>query len=131
MKNWGPYFWGVLHISALTGPTNITPQFLDAFMSMIMVYMVILPCPACRHHFAQLLAELPPLTGIQTNLELFAWTVEAHNRVNERIHKPIVSVEEAYRYWMDRTGYNEPPPPNVELVLVLALILLISFLVLK
>lgn len=131
MKNWGPYFWGVLHISALTAPMNMTPQYLDAFMSLIMVYTVTLPCPACRHHFTQLIAELPAMTGIQTNLELFAWTVEAHNKVNERIGKRVIGVEEAYRYWLDRTGYNEPEPPNIELVLVLALILLISFLVLK
>lgn len=131
MKNWGPYFWGVLHISALTAPMSITPQYLDAFLSLIMVYTVILPCPACRSHFAQLLGELPKLTEIQTSLELFAWTVEAHNRVNRRIGKRVVSVEEAYRYWLDRTGYNEPEPPNIELLLILALILLISFLVLK
>jgi hypothetical protein len=131
MKNWGPYFWGVLHLSALTSPAYLTPQYLDAFLSLVLVYTMILPCPACRIHFSQLLAELPPIQSIKTGLELFVWTVDAHNSVNKRIDKRQYSVEEAYKYWLERSGYDEPKPPTVELALLFALLLLISFLVLK
>jgi hypothetical protein len=49
----------------------------------------------CRRHWRELVAEMPP--DFSSREAFFAWTVEAHNAVNSRIGKPLVTLEEAYR----------------------------------
>lgn len=54
-----------------------------------------LPCGTCKPHWAALLAAKPPTWGEA----YFAWTVAAHNEVNARLGKPLVTVEEARAIW--------------------------------
>lgn len=49
----------------------------------------------CRRHWRELVAAKPP--DFSSREAFFAWTVEAHNAVNERLGKPLVTLEEARR----------------------------------
>ena len=82
---WGPNLWGALHTLCLTG--SITPEFVDE-------YAKVIPCPSCAMHFRQLVDSNPLPTMNQ-----FEWSVDLHNQVNERIGKPVVSVEAARAKW--------------------------------
>ena len=110
---WGPILWGAIHVTCLTG--SATPEFINAFADA-------LPCPACSQHFKQLLAEVPfPDSGDPSIL--FEWSVKVHNKVNERIGKPIVSVQQALKRW------TEPPatlPPQFDFKIILLFIILVS-----
>jgi Erv1 / Alr family len=54
-----------------------------------------LPCPKCRHHFEAFLNKNP--TDFTSRPAFFAWTVRAHNFVNQSNGRPELLVDEALR----------------------------------
>lgn len=79
----GPGLWRELHLKALgTTDHNEFNAWLDEFK-------IKLACGECRQHFGNLRREVP-LTR-----DLFEWTVEVHNRVNQKLGKPILTLAEA------------------------------------
>lgn len=58
-----------------------------------------LPCGECKAHWLKLIAEFSPDEAFKNSDDYFKWTVDAHNKVNERLGKPIISLEEAKRLW--------------------------------
>jgi Erv1 / Alr family len=103
---WGPRLWGVLHTLCLTG--TITPEFVQEFARVI-------PCPACSVHFKQLLEDFP----FEQALDKFEWSVLLHNQVNERLGKPLFTVEQARAKWLSR------PSSDFYFKIVVAILLII------
>ena len=101
-EKWGPYFWGVIHIGCLAG--TITPEFISMYPS-------ILPCRMCGSHFAELLKE-HPFPDSQDPMILFKWSVDAHNLVNIRTDKPILTVNQALSIWTSSDIFLQPPVPQ-------------------
>lgn len=111
---WGPLLWGAIHTTCLTG--TATSEFMNALADA-------LPCPSCSTHFKELLIEFPfPESNDPTIL--FQWSVNVHNRVNARIGKPIVTMEQALQRW---TTVPKTDPPHFEYKILLLVILLIIF----
>lgn len=98
-KSFGPYFWGAFHLACLAA---IDVESIKTFIN---TYPMILPCLGCRWHFAQILAENPI-----PERNLFEWSVDIHNLVNERIGKPTFSYEDAYAHWMSGCDPTKPEP---------------------
>jgi len=123
----GPSFWGALHLACFN-PDN--PGKVQDFINL---YQYVLPCPACRHHFAQVLKEFPVPDDPEN---MFDWSVMAHNVVNEKLGKPTFTKDEALIFWignklMEFEMAARPPPefPYVPVVAgLIALILIIIFL---
>ena len=119
-EKWGPYFWGVLHLGCLTG--SMTPEFIAAYPSVI-------PCGACGRHFAELLKEYPFPDSRDPDI-LFEWSVNAHNLVNSRNNKPILTVEQALAVWTAPVVV-EPPPKvsnfDIKNAIIAFLVLLLIF----
>jgi hypothetical protein len=135
MKNWGPYYWGTLHIACLTAPPVLTEEHKIAFVQLVESFTKVLPCPMCQEHFARILQVHPIQDAFKSNVDLFIWSVDVHNEVNKIIGKPTMSIADAVVMWADRTGYEsqEPPLPlqNALLALVLISVISISFLSVK
>ena len=87
--HWGPAQWQALHTTARDG--LLTPAWLVAFNSGIPN----LPC-GCRNHWRSVLAALPPPHSAPA-AEQFAWSWQAHNAVNGKLGKPLLSLEAAGR----------------------------------
>lgn len=77
--------WTELHQSALDG--TLDEGFFKKWMQTIPAF----GC-SCRKDFAILLEENPFEPS-------FAWTVKIHNRVNQKLKKPEISLEEALQLW--------------------------------
>jgi hypothetical protein len=113
MNAWGPYFWGTLHLACLSA------QDVQAVQALVESYTKLLPCPACRDHFTEILQEYP----IPDNLEtLFMWSVNIHNVVNASIGKPIMNYDDALHSW---TGLRVRFPIEmvVAFLIIIALLL--------
>jgi hypothetical protein len=130
MMTWGPYFWGTLHIACLTAPPVLTDEHKNAFVNFVKSYTMILPCPACRRHFQEVLDQFPVETHLSSGRDLFAWSVAVHNIVNMKIGKPVISLRDAFMYWNERSNYDEQFPIENTL-LILGLVLAFYFLLLK
>ena len=84
----GPELWSKLHRRAIAHEGVDDSAWLSDFAEQI-----IGRCP-CRKQWEQdILATPPDFTNY------FAWTVAMHNRVNARLGKPILTVEEARARW--------------------------------
>ena len=79
----GPWLWSTVH--AAESPNE---ELIDGVTRA-------LPCGECRGHWLLLLAATPPDFGEGW----FAWTVRAHNLVNERLGKPPMSLASARARW--------------------------------
>lgn len=63
-----------------------------------------IPCGQCLEGYLKIKADNPPRFG--TEDELFVWGCNIHNLVNEKLDRPIMSIEEARVIW------NRPNPES-------------------
>jgi hypothetical protein len=106
---WGPFFWMTIHITALGYPSKPTytekrsaKQFFESLANLI-------PCPVCREHYKQHITKNPILPHLDNRSDLFKWTVELHNAVNEKLNKPKWTVQESLDY-IKQLGERERSP---------------------
>lgn len=57
------------------------------------------PCLECRGHAMDYLADNPFPVLSKNGDELFIWTVDFHNTVNDRLGKEYIDVEDAKKLW--------------------------------
>lgn len=91
--------WADLHHRAAHGACfvpsdnpdpDIEHLWLDRFANRIR-------CAGCRNHWREVIAKLPP--DFSSRAAYFRWTVRAHNSINRRLGKPIVSLRTARALW--------------------------------
>lgn len=91
---WGPSMWFMFHLVAATFPDKPTATDKANYMAFYKSLAHVLPCMGCRKGYAVIIANEP--TKLTTRVfscrqSLFKWTVDAHNRVNAKLKKPIQS----------------------------------------
>lgn len=96
---WGPFFWHTIHITALGYPKNPSYGDKKAAKEFYESLKFLLPCPVCREHYVQHMNESALTPHLDRREDLFRWTVELHNRVNEKLGKPRFSEQEAIAYY--------------------------------
>lgn len=123
--NWGPYFWGVLHIATYTAPSVLTDAHREGFRQLVSSYQSILPCPVCQQHFSEVLAKYPLDERMTSSTELFLWSVDVHNEVNLKLGKPAMSYAEAVAFWGPKCKYLPTETKDrfpIEIAVVIGLI---------
>ena len=106
-EEWGPYAWRIFHMLAekagqQTSEVMRTDE-IRAWPSFMKVLPTIIPCPFCRDHFHQYLAQHPfQLPGQYTQYRSYIRTYfyEFHESVNQRLEKksfPKELVEDTYK----------------------------------
>jgi hypothetical protein len=96
---WGPFFWHTIHIAALGYPQ--TPTYTDkkAAKEFYESLQVLIPCPICRDHYISHMAKSPIGPSLDSKKDLFRWTVQLHNEVNEMLKKRKYSETEVIQYY--------------------------------
>ena len=102
-KIWGPSAWLFLHTVAYAYPHNPTKDDKKSMKTFIESFRCILPCVICKKHFEENLKKIP--LRLNSRAELFEWTIDLHNRVNEMLGKRPYSYEEVYA--MHKNIYNK------------------------
>ena len=96
---WGPFFWHTIHIVALGYPTNPSYGHKKAAKDFYESLIFLIPCPICREHYKEHLHNSAISPNLDRRDDLFRWTVELHNKVNEKLGKPRISEAEAITYY--------------------------------
>jgi hypothetical protein len=90
----GPRYWAELHLFALRHKPNREDYlWFDEWVQSLPFN----DCP-CKSHLDLFVKENPPDWK-----DFFAWTIELHNSVNDRIGKKQISVENARILWSTRS----------------------------
>lgn len=96
---WGPFFWHTMHLAALgysVNPMNSEKKAAKDFYESL-VYMI--PCAICKTHYADFLLKYPVTPSLDNRTDLFRWTVQIHNAVNESLGKKQVTEADSIRFY--------------------------------
>lgn len=88
---WGKRQWELLHQYVAAYPDKPTPEHEHALREYVLALMLLLPCTACGRHWSQ----LAPSVQTTSRRAAIKWAVDAHNAVNRRLNKPVLSYQEA------------------------------------
>ena len=94
-KIWGRYLWTSIHSIALGYPDEPSEQDKEDFKNFFNNLWKVIPCQQCAENYKRHLEELPIDKFLNTNTDLFKWTVDFHNIVNKELGKPIVPLKQA------------------------------------
>ena len=98
-KVWGKHFWYTFHIVALAYPERPTREDMQVYKEFYINFGKVLPCKKCTQHYSQHLLQLPVSNSLGSRKDLFAWTVQFHNIVNQWTGKAIWNTEYAEEYY--------------------------------
>jgi hypothetical protein len=96
---WGPSAWAFIHLTAMAEPDDFDKTRLVFYKRFFELLQELLPCEKCRQHLKQNMTKLKDIEKIKSKRELFDWTADLHNKVNEITNKSLMSKEDAYNYW--------------------------------
>jgi len=96
-KKWGNSAWFFIHYIALRQKTQTN---IYHFNKMMYYLAFILPCEKCRNHLQSHLLNFPIDSDVTNGIDLFRWTFNLHNTVNQSLGKKILSFEEAIRIYI-------------------------------
>jgi hypothetical protein len=94
----GPDLWNSIHLICLGAPDNfLNISSKNDYAMFFRSLGTVIPCYECKKHYLNEIIEYPP--KLETNITLFKWSVDLHNRVNKRLNKKELPYEEALEYW--------------------------------
>lgn len=67
-------------------------EFFDSLQHLI-------PCPICKQHYVSHLAKTPVGPSLDNRKDLFRWTIDLHNEVNEMLGKRKYTETEVIQYY--------------------------------
>jgi hypothetical protein len=132
-KVWGPHYWFFLHTISVTYPHHPNAITKKKYYDLIQNLHVFLPIDKIANEFSQLLEQYP-ITPYLDNRESFVrWTWFIHNKINEKLEKPKITIEEFYKQYYENykpkdVKYSEFYKLRAKLI-YLAIILLIAGLI--
>jgi hypothetical protein len=59
----------------------------------------LIPCPICRTHYTSHMTKLPIGPSLDNRADLFRWTVDLHNEVNDMLGKRRYTETEVIQYY--------------------------------
>lgn len=107
---WGPKYWFFLHTIALNYPqypNAVTKKKYYDFISNIPLFI---PVDSISVQFSKLLDQYPISPYLDDRDSLIKWVHFIHNKINESLHKPKVSLSDFYI-----TYYNSYKPKLISM----------------
>lgn len=100
-NGWGPYMWGAIHLTCLGAPETLDSSSRSAYVTFFSQLPFVLPCATCAQHLLENMHKEPVEASASGRDELFAWSVRLHNIVNKQLNKPVMTIEDARKHWLD------------------------------
>ena len=100
-KVWGPHYWFFLHTLAMTYPHHPNTVTKKKYYEFIQNLPLFLPVEEISSDFSKLI-EKYPITPYLDNRDSFVrWMHFIHNKINERLEKPQISLNEFFLNYYD------------------------------
>lgn len=92
---WGPGYWRTIHSVAFWYPTHPSIEQQTDAARFFNAIGGLLPCMACRLHYAEILRAMPVEDAVSDRMALLKWTIEVHNAVNLSTGAKVLRVDDA------------------------------------
>lgn len=93
---WGPHYWFTLHTIAFHYPEHPTAIQKKIHYRLIHHFHEFIPIPSMGVMFSTLLEENPVTPYLDTREDFILWMHHIHNKMNERLDKPTLSLADHY-----------------------------------
>ena len=99
---WGPHYWFVLHTISVNYPLRPNTVTKKKYYELIQNLPLFIPVETIGNDFIKLLDEYPVTAYLDNRESLIKWMHFIHNKINEKLEKPKISINEFYlRYYED------------------------------
>ena len=96
---WGPSYWEFFHTSIFQYPENPTIGIKKIYYNMFANFGVFLPDKKMQTFYNKLLDAYPVSPYLDNRISLVKWGWFFHNKVNEELKKPRLSIEDFYKHY--------------------------------
>ena len=110
-KIWGPHYWFFLHTVAMTYPIRPNAVTKKKYYEFIQNMPLFIPVENMSGEFSKLLDKYPVAPYLDNRESLIRWTHFIHNKINQKLEKPQISLSEFYVKY-----YEEYKSQNVKMV---------------
>jgi hypothetical protein len=93
---WGPSMWFFLHTSAMCYPIRPNEVTKKKFYDFFQNLHLFIPIESMGSYFSKLLDEYPISPYLDNRESLIRWVWFIHNKINEKLEKPQISLNEFY-----------------------------------
>ena len=106
-KIWGPHYWFFLHTVAMTYPIRPNAITKKKYYEFIQNLPLFIPVENMSGEFSKLLDKYPVTPYLDNRESLIRWTHFIHNKINQKLEKPQISLNEFYvKYYEEYKSQN-------------------------
>jgi hypothetical protein len=106
-KIWGPHYWFFLHTVAMTYPIRPNAVTKKKYYEFIQNMPLFIPVENMSGEFSKLLDKYPVAPYLDNRESLIRWTHFIHNKINQKLEKPQVSLNDFYiKYYEEYKSQN-------------------------
>lgn len=95
-KIWGPHYWFFLHTITMTYPKYPNAVTKKKYYEFIQNIPLFIPVEAMSGEFSKLIEKYPVAPYLDSRESLVRWMHFIHNKINQKIEKPQLSLKEFY-----------------------------------
>ena len=110
-KIWGPHYWFFIHTVAMTYPIRPNAVTKKKYYEFIQNLPLFIPVESLSGEFSKLIDKYPVTPYLDNRESLIRWTHFVHNKINQKLEKPQISLSEFYIKY-----YEEYKSQNVKMV---------------
>ena len=110
-KIWGPHYWFFIHTVAMTYPIRPNAITKKKYYEFIQNLPLFIPVENMSGEFSKLLDKYPVTPYLDNRESLIRWTHFIHNKINQKLEKPQISLSEFYIKY-----YEEYKSQNIKMV---------------
>jgi hypothetical protein len=107
---WGPHFWFFFHTIAFSYPIHPNDVTKKKYYELIQNIPLWIPVESIGTDFEALLDLYPVSAYLDTRESLIEWFHFIHNKINEKLEKPRLTLNEFYYHY-----YEEYKPNDIKL----------------
>jgi hypothetical protein len=106
-KIWGPHYWFFIHTVAMTYPIRPNAITKKKYYEFIQNIPLFIPVENMSGEFSKLLDKYPVTPYLDNRESLIRWTHFIHNKINQKLEKPQISLNEFYvKYYEEYKSQN-------------------------
>lgn len=106
-KIWGPHYWFFIHTVAMTYPVRPNTITKKKYYEFIQNLPLFIPIENMSGEFSKLIDKYPVTPYLDNRESLIRWTHFIHNKINQKLEKPQISLNEFYvKYYEEYKSQN-------------------------
>ena len=99
---WGPHYWFFIHTIAMTYPKYPNSVIKKKYYDLIQNFGLFIPIESIGNEFSKMLNLYPVVPYLDSKESFIRWTHFIHNKINEKLEKPIISLEQFYTLYYEQ-----------------------------